>query len=241
MSATGRSDVRRADDWYATPAWAVRAIWPKLAAFDTCLDPCAGQGAILTALQELASMPRYHGIELDEERATICAKQNGFGCIVHDALDLDWRRLGLPYELIITNPPYSLAQEFLEKALSSGASQVCFLMRLNYLGSMQRAAFWRKHPCDVWVLPKRPSFAVFLSCKTDLAKDDEKGCGWKASFPLGATLPKACPVCINPKLTKCSSDATEYAWFHFRPERLISEKCSPRCSRQLGHWGILDL
>jgi hypothetical protein len=231
MSATGRSDVRRADDWYATPTWAVRAIWPKLAAFDTCLDPCAGQGAILLALNELATMPRYHGIELDEERATICANQNGFGCIVHDALDLDWRRLGLPYELIITNPPYSLAQEFLEKALASGASQVCFLMRLNFLGAQKRAAFWRKHPCDVWVLPKRPSFAVFLSCmSTDLT---DVPCAWKASFPPGSTLPTFCPSCGNPKLKKCTSDATEYAWFHFRIPRPWAQG--------LGHWGILDV
>ena len=204
MSATGRSDVRRADDWYATPSWAVRAIWPKLAAFDTCLDPCAGQGAILLALNELATMPRYYGIEIDEQRATICAKQNGIGCLLTDALVLDWRRLGAfgQSDLIITNPPYSLAQEFLEKALVSGASQVCFLLRLNFLESKKRAAFWRSHPCDVWVLPKRPSF------------------------------------------TSKGTDATGYAWFLFGPghQRMLSAgKSASGCSRQLGHWGILDL
>ena len=244
MSATGRSDVRRVDDHYVTPDWCVDALWPKLGAYETCLDPCAGEGRILLALQTHAASPMYRGIEIDEERATLCATQNGIGCVVGDAFTArgkecsdPWKTPGTnqPYDLIVTNPPYSLALEFLQTAIASGAKEIAMLLRLNFLSSGKRARFWRSNPCEVLVLPKRPSFAAFLSCKVDLSKDDEKGCGWKASFPTDAELPKACPVCGNPGLTKCTSDATEYAWFHFKPW------ARKNCPQGRGHWEILHV
>jgi hypothetical protein len=33
-----------------------------------------------------------------------------------------------------------------------------FLLRLNWLGGQARAAWHRANPCDVYVLPRRPSF-----------------------------------------------------------------------------------
>ena len=246
MSATGRSDVRRKDDHYVTPAWCVQAIWPKLGAFDSCLDPCAGEGRILMALQDLATYtsPVYRGIELDEERATLCATQNGIGCVVGDAFTVRGRECAdpwmtptqhNPYDLIIMNPPYSLALEFIKAALASRPREIAVLLRVNFLASKARAQFWREHPCDVYVLPKRPSFAVFLSCKE--VKENgiiiAAGCGWSASYPTDAELPKACPECTNSKLTKCSSDATEYAWFHFK------DWSRKNCPEGRGHWEIL--
>lgn len=240
MSATGRSDVRRADDHYVTPAWCVDALWPKLGAYDTCLDPCAGEGKILLALQERASSPTYRGIEIDEERAVLCATQNGFGCVHDDALDVAWHTpvFEKPYDLIVTNPPYSLALAFLQKAIVSGAREIAMLLRLNFLSSGKRAKFWREHPCDVLVLPKRPSFAVFLSCKKDPTRPmtNPRGCGWSASYPTDAfVIPESCPVCNNPKLTKCTSDATEYAWFHFK------NWTRKNCPQGRGHWEILHV
>jgi len=160
MSATGRSDVRRVDDAYMTPAWCVRAIWPKLQSYGSCLDPCAGEGGILKTLQGRWKYPTYYGIEIDAMRAHTCDIVNKVPCTIADALMYSWTDacIGLPAELIITNPPYTLAMEFLQKALVSGSKQVCFLLRLNFLGSQGRAAFWKTHPCDVYVLPKRPSF-----------------------------------------------------------------------------------
>lgn len=239
MSATGRNDVRRADDFYTTPAWCVKAIWPKLSAFSTCLDPCAGEGRLLMALQDLASSPMYRGIELDAERATLCAAQNGIGCVSGDALvnPADWLfpNLHRPYDLVIMNPPYSLALEFIQAALASDAAETAVLLRLNFLASAKRAKFWREHPCDVYVLPKRPSFAVFMSCKKSPVEIVHGPCGWKASFATDAPLPSKCPQCGNPTLTKCTSDATEYAWFHFKSWTKAS------CPQGRGHWEILHV
>lgn len=159
MSATGRSDVRRADDFYSTPDWCTRAILPHFEPFDSVLDPCAGDGAILKVVT-----PRkiVHGFELNSKRVVECDRDLII-CWNIDSLDpeLKWcckLITQLSYDLIITNPPYSLAQQFIEKAIDSNAHQIAMLLRLNYLGSQKRASFWKKHPCDIYVLPKRPSF-----------------------------------------------------------------------------------
>lgn len=57
-------------------------------------------------------------------------------------------------------PPYSIALEFIEAALSMRKSQgvVAFLLRINFLGSQERADWHRAHPCKLYVLPRRPSF-----------------------------------------------------------------------------------
>jgi hypothetical protein len=160
MSATGRSDVRRADDHYITPAWVTRALVPHLSMYDSALDPCAGEGAILDELSDHYGSPRYHGIELDAGRACACTS-SGFSCSQGDALICDWMvpHNGKPYDLIVMNPPYSLALEFIKKALASHPKEIAVLLRLNFLASKKRAAFWKTHPnCDVLVLPKRPSF-----------------------------------------------------------------------------------
>ena len=52
MSATNRSNVRVASDFYATPAWCTRAILPHLPV-TSVLDPCAGDGAICCNTQPL--------------------------------------------------------------------------------------------------------------------------------------------------------------------------------------------
>lgn len=62
-------------------------------------------------------------------------------------------------DLIITNPPFSLALAFLQKSLGE-ARTVISLLRLNFLGSQKRRAFWQEdRPSHVLVLAERPSFS----------------------------------------------------------------------------------
>lgn len=63
-------------------------------------------------------------------------------------------------DLIISNPPYSLAEGFARRALElvRPGGTVAFLLRLGWLASRSRVGFHRDHSCDVFVLPKRPSF-----------------------------------------------------------------------------------
>lgn len=65
------------------------------------------------------------------------------------------------FDVIITNPPFYLAQEIVEKALQDVKSwgYVVMLLRLNFLGSEKRFKFWRDNkPAWVYVHHNRMSF-----------------------------------------------------------------------------------
>lgn len=154
MSATARSgaDRRSALDFYSTPAWCTRAIVEELGCPRDVLDPCAGDGAILSALD---AETHRRGFEIDDARARK-ARDGGHDVLSRDALDgAPWGDFGA----VIMNPPFSHAEAFIERALAEAAGRsVVALLRLNWLGGMKRSAFHRKRPADVYVLPRRPSF-----------------------------------------------------------------------------------
>jgi hypothetical protein len=61
---------------------------------------------------------------------------------------------------VITNPPFSLAEDFARQALKVAGAHgtVTLFLRLAFLEGAKRAAFHREHPADVYVLPTRPVF-----------------------------------------------------------------------------------
>jgi hypothetical protein len=156
MSATGRGAVRQPDDFYETPAWVTRALVPKLKPLRSrarILEPAAGAGAITGVVRKWAPDSTIYAVDIDGERLTK-AEAN----VRIESSFLDYRASG--FDLAITNPPFSLALEFIEHALGfvHTGGEVAMLLRLNFLGSKKRAPFWKSHPCDVYVIPKRPSF-----------------------------------------------------------------------------------
>lgn len=60
--------------------------------------------------------------------------------------------------MIITNPPFAHAMEFIRKSFEFDAEYIVFLLRLNFLASKARAAFMSMNTPDVYVLSVRPSF-----------------------------------------------------------------------------------
>jgi hypothetical protein len=106
---------------------------------------------------------RTRGLELDEERAAEAEKLHQ----VHQCDALIQERWPFA-DLIITNPPYKFALDFVACALHTGRD-VAMLLRLNFLASQQRAAFHKQHPSDVYVLPRRPSFAHKRTDSTEYA------------------------------------------------------------------------
>lgn len=158
----GTRTVRNADDNYATPAWCVREILPYVLPDRPCtvLDPCCGSGAILDAVTSDAPWSSTMGIEIDlnrfqQVRSKYERKDLSFQIMHSDALNEScvWPSA----DLILTNPPYRLALEFLRRALDEDGT-VAFLLRLNFLGSQARREFWRDNAFDVYVLSRRPSF-----------------------------------------------------------------------------------
>ncbi len=164
MSVTGHNDVRHPDDFYATPSWCTRAILPVLSRLigqtfcepDRIIDPCCGDGAILDVVAEVYPTAFRCGVEIDPVRAAKAASRHNV--VAADALGpLRWTGNG---DLVLTNPPFSLAMEFVQRAIKEAGKggTVAMLLRLPWLASMKRAAWLRANTPSVYVLPKRPSF-----------------------------------------------------------------------------------
>jgi hypothetical protein len=176
MSATGRNKPgreRRDADFYPTPAWCTRAIMPHVGFYPrhtnrllAVLDPCCGDGAILDVLKDEFGASTW-GVELDYERACAAGKKHDhqdFRKVSHgDALSESWPE---HVDLVITNPPFALASEFVSRFISlftakeTGELRIdgAFLLGLNFATSAARASFHRGFPSDLYILPKRPSF-----------------------------------------------------------------------------------
>jgi predicted RNA methylase len=213
---TGHRDVRLADDQYDTPEWCTRLLLPHLQRGDV-LDPCCGVGAIGKPICEAWTIRhddcRVDGVELDGERVDAALAAGYFDQVVQN--DYLTRHKDRHYPLIITNPPFSLAMPFLEKALQE-ADTVAFLLRLAWLASAERNAFHRANPSDLIVLPKRPSFAKFVSCVAPNNCNTEGG--WRQTYKPSEEHPKKCPSCFR-KVKVSSSDSADYGWFIWGPGR----------------------
>jgi SAM-dependent methyltransferase len=160
MSATGRNlegNERRDLDFYETESWVTRSILKAVDISGSVLDAGCGTGSIL---REVIRMNGHRitvarGVELDPVRAAKAKETATPNVWCGDFLTM--ARAETPWDVIIANPPYGLAQEFVDVARRNGILTV-FLLRLNFLGSQKRAARFREYMPDVYVLPKRPSF-----------------------------------------------------------------------------------
>jgi tRNA1(Val) A37 N6-methylase TrmN6 len=159
MSATNRGAVRRESDFYATPLESIYSFldnYCDIKPTDHILEPSAGNGAVLNALRTRGFHNKITAVELREEEKDLYFFADEV--IYCDFLTMETDRR---YDVIIGNPPYSLAQEFIDKSLSllSPGGRLIFLLRTNFLESEKRFKWWQdKIPSGLYTLHKRPSF-----------------------------------------------------------------------------------
>lgn len=170
MSSTNRGSERRPDDFYVTPAWCVdrlfEAYTPQFESDrQSFLEPCVGDGAIVRAVSRRFPHARWTMVDINP-RVEGAEKDR---IMIGDFLQTAEKR-GV-HDLICTNPPYTLAQEFIEKSVRL-APIVCMLLRLNFLASAKRFEFFKRVGVPaVYVLPTRPSF-------TEDGKSDSTEYAW---------------------------------------------------------------
>jgi methyltransferase family protein len=135
---TGRDPL----DFDRTPAGMVQAILPHLGQPRTVLDIGCGDGAIGKALRVAWGLePRIDGVESDFERFVLASNaEMPSGNDVYDGISCrDWLGDAKPAidgtpDLIISNPPYSLALPFLRRSLErvSPGGLVAFLLPIHW-------------------------------------------------------------------------------------------------------------
>lgn len=163
MSATNRGTKRNEADFYKTPLDSVYSLldnYNDISENDSILEPGAGNGNIIRALRERGYKNHISAIELrQEEEATLKEIADHVG--IFDFVDNAGKIGDLKYDVIIGNPPYTMAKEFIDISLSMlrPGGRLIFLLRTNFLESKRRFEWWQdKLPNKLYVLAKRPSF-----------------------------------------------------------------------------------
>ena len=160
MSSTNRGYERHVSDFYITPQEPIRQFLEKFSNIETLkqdikiLDPCAGGN-------EKYDMPYFKVLEslgFNNIRTADIREdsQARFKLdFLNDVLDFEY------FDLTISNPPFNLAIEFINKALNNTKNNgfVVMLLRLNFFGSQSRQKFFAENmPKYCFVHSKRISF-----------------------------------------------------------------------------------
>lgn len=158
MSATNRGTVRTQNDFYATPIDVVENMlsFINLDGVEKILEPSAGNGNILKAIANKTNA-EITSLEIREEEYSSLKELSDI-VIIDDFINYEFDD---KYDLIIGNPPYSNAIDFVEKSLSllSENGRLIFLLRTAFLESKKRYEFWQNNSLsELLVLSKRPSF-----------------------------------------------------------------------------------
>lgn len=156
MSSTNRSNARdsHVSDYYVTPqscikefidAWGIKQ--------GKYLDPCAGGDE--KHPMSYPTVLKTYGIDV----VTTDIRESSLAEVKEDYLFLDTAEEY--FDVIITNPPFNIAEQIIEKALKDvkHGGYVIMLLRLNFFGSKSRFPMWQKQlPVEAYVHHRRMSF-----------------------------------------------------------------------------------
>lgn len=167
---------RKPHDFYSTPEETTQAIidalqLPKSAKI---FDPCCGDGKLL----RIFTANGYHRTEGCDIRHT------GYG---HGGVDyLPTEFIGEKPDVICMNPPFSLATEFIEKALKE-APIVAVLLKADFFNAQDRLALGGSTPpTHQYPLTWRPKFLEqergknpLMNCTWFVWRKDARGVFWR--------------------------------------------------------------
>ena len=165
LSSTNRSQARdfHISDYYVTPISEIVKFLYEFLQIESIeieyrknikvLDPAAG-GDKIHKMSYPEALKKFGFENID----TIDIRQDSLAQYKQDYLMTNCKN---KYDIIITNPPFSLALNFIQKALDDVKDDgwVIMLLRLNFFGGKQRFGFWQHNmPKYCFVHHKRMSF-----------------------------------------------------------------------------------
>jgi hypothetical protein len=126
MSQRDSGYARKERDLYETPEWVTLALAPHIPRSALIHEPAAGSGKMMRAIAKAGYLVTGNDIETGTDFLQTEAAQ----------------------EAIVTNPPYALAQEFIEHALKltwSNFGFVAMLLRTDYDHAKTRQHLFSGH------------------------------------------------------------------------------------------------
>lgn len=125
-----RTEAKDSPDDFPTPPWATRGLIEHILggkaglAQKTCLEPACGAGHMARALKEY-----FGSVSASDAYSYGYGSQRDFLTYPYEMNSHDW---------VITNPPFRLAQEFVERALAVAREGVAILARTVFIESAGR-------------------------------------------------------------------------------------------------------
>ena len=141
LSGTSTTRERIENDYYATPEESTIALLERENFTGSILEPCCGEGHISEIL-----------------------KSKGFQVLSNDLIDRGYgethedfiRSTSLKADNVITNPPFKLAKEFIEKSLEVSNKKVAMFCKIQLLEGVSRREMFENTPLrTVYVFTKR--------------------------------------------------------------------------------------
>ena len=131
MSLPGRNlagssdDGRPASDFYPTPAWATQALLAReeIRSTDKIWEPAAGDGAMV---DELTLAAPVIASDIEPRRK--------------DIFEMDFLNASEIHTVdhVITNPPFKLAQAFIEKSKQVASKKIAMFLKIQFLEGITR-------------------------------------------------------------------------------------------------------
>lgn len=170
-SLAGMSTTRERvqDDYYATPYQATEMLLDEVKFIGNFLEPCVGGGHIVDIIKKYYPKECVYGSDLVDR---------GYpNTLVMDFLTYDF--LEQKFDNIVTNPPYSLAQEFLEKGMKviNPKGKIAMFLKIQFLEGAKRREMFKEYPPKyIYVFSKRQN------PWRNGSQVDEKGKPWASTM-----------------------------------------------------------
>src|SRR4051812_13398650 len=161
MSSTNRSiRLGGPEDYFRTPSWTVRRLLEDLPLpGGIWLEPGAGDGAIIRAVNAMRSDVTWIASEVRTVEHEGLRRLTPH--VVGDILSPLWSKQNPEIVVVLGNPPFEFAFEFWERCrFVAPNATIVFQLRLNFVGSQERAAAMRSCTPDIRSIPDRVSFAL---------------------------------------------------------------------------------
>lgn len=139
LAGTSSTRERAENDYYATPYESTKALLDVESFIGDFIEPCVGGGHIAEVVKEYYPNSNVVGVDLVDRGYDNTIVSNYFDY----RFDGDFN--------VVTNPPYSMAQEFLEHSMDNlkEGKKVAMFLKIQFLEGAKRRELFKKYPPKV--------------------------------------------------------------------------------------------